>query len=274
MGRPQQLFFIIGQYAHYLKKRPWRHSVKQGCNSTETVQYLSSIPPFLGHSFGSGGNLMLLLLITAMASLLLGMGLPTTANYIIMASLTAPILVQFASQVHIHGMVLTVPLIAAHLYCFYFGILADDTPPVGLAAYAAAAIAEADPIKTGIQGFMYDIRTAILPFIFFFNHDIILWGITSLHEAIFIFIMTCLGSMTFASLTQGWFIRSNTKLESLLLILITLLLMYPALITGFILPHDYRYIGYFIGLALLVALYYHQRKRPEIPSHSHLAYLS
>ena len=62
-----------------------------------------------------------------------------------------------------------VPLMAAHLFCFYFGILADDTPPVGLAAYAAAAIAKSPPIPTGIQGFMYDIRTAILPFMFIFN---------------------------------------------------------------------------------------------------------
>jgi TRAP-type uncharacterized transport system fused permease subunit len=67
-----------------------------------------------------------------------------------------------------------VPLIAVHLFVFYFGILADDTPPVGLAAYAAAAISGGDPIKTGVQGFAYDIRTALLPFLFIFNTELLL----------------------------------------------------------------------------------------------------
>jgi TRAP-type uncharacterized transport system fused permease subunit len=67
-----------------------------------------------------------------------------------------------------------VPLIAVHMFVFYFGILADDTPPVGLAAYAAAAISRGDPIKTGVQGFAYDIRTALLPFMFIFNTDLLL----------------------------------------------------------------------------------------------------
>ncbi|MGD8271411.1 MAG: TRAP transporter permease, partial [Desulfobacterales bacterium] len=106
----------------------------------------------------SGGNIFLMLVITAVASLIIGMGLPTTATYIVMASLTAPAIVTIGGM---QGFI--VPLMAAHLFCFYFGILADDTPPVGLAAYAAAAIAKSPPIPTGLQGFMYDIRTAILP---------------------------------------------------------------------------------------------------------------
>ena len=149
------------------------------------------------------GNIFLLLIITAAASLLLGMGLPTTANYIIMASLTAPVLVELASGFSIHGVQLAVPLMAAHLYCFYFGILADDTPPVGLAAYAGAAIANASPIAVGIQGFFYDIRTALLPLVFIFNHDIILWNINSLPEAVMIFCMTSLGMVCFSSMIQG-----------------------------------------------------------------------
>ena len=112
----------------------------------------------------SGGNIFLLLVITAVASLIIGMGLPTTATYIVMASLTAPVIVEVGGS-----MDFIVPLMSAHLFCFYFGILADDTPPVGLAAYAAAAIAKSPPIPTGLQGFMYDIRTAILPFMFIFN---------------------------------------------------------------------------------------------------------
>ena len=122
----------------------------------------------------SGGNILLLLVITAIASLLLGMGLPTTATYIVMASLTAPIIVEIGAK---YG--LAIPLIAAHLFCFYFGILADDTPPVGLASYAAAAIAGSEPIPTGIQGFLYDLRTVIIPFMFVFNTDLLLYEINN-----------------------------------------------------------------------------------------------
>ena len=194
-------------------------------------------------------------------SSIVGMGLPTTANYIIMASLTAPILVQLASGIVVHGVALAVPLIAAHLYCFYFGILADDTPPVGLAAYAAAAIADTSPIATGIQGFLYDIRTAILPLMFIFNHDIILWGIDSVPEGIFLFFMTVLGCMSFASLTQGWFIAKNTLPDALLLACSTIIMLYPALLTGFFLPHDQRYWGYLIGIGIMGLLAYMQHAR-------------
>ncbi len=229
-----------------------------GCVSLGLGQQITSFVEIL-----SGGNIFLLLLITALASLLLGMGLPTTANYIIMASLTAPILVQLASGIVVHGVALAVPLMAAHLYCFYFGILADDTPPVGLAAYAAAAIADTSPIATGIQGFLYDIRTAILPLMFIFNHDIILWGIDSVPEALFIFGMTVLGCMAFASLTQGWFIAKNSLLDSILLLFSTFIMLYPALFTGFFLPHDERYWGYAVGMAVmgLIAFMQHTRSR-------------
>jgi TRAP transporter 4TM/12TM fusion protein len=96
----------------------------------------------------SGGNLMLMLVLVAIMSLILGMGLPTTANYLVVSSLMAPVIVALGAK---SGLI--VPLVAVHLYVFYFGILADDTPPVGLAAYAAAAISKGDPIQTGIQGF-------------------------------------------------------------------------------------------------------------------------
>ena len=227
-----------------------------GCVSLGLGRRITSFVEIL-----SGGNIFLLLLITALASLLLGMGLPTTANYIIMASLTAPILVQLASGIVVHGVALAVPLIAAHLYCFYFGILADDTPPVGLAAYAAAAIADTSPIATGIQGFLYDIRTAILPLMFIFNHDIILWGIDSVPEGIFLFFMTVLGCMSFASLTQGWFIAKNTLPDALLLACSTIIMLYPALLTGFFLPHDQRYWGYLIGIGIMGLLAYMQHAR-------------
>jgi len=152
----------------------------------------------------SGGNIFLLLVITAFASLIIGMGLPTTATYIVMASLTAPVIVEVGGY-----MDFVVPLMSAHLFCFYFGILADDTPPVGLAAYAAAAIAKSPPIPTGLQGFMYDIRTAILPFMFIFNSDLILHNINSWIQALLIFAMACVGNFAFASATQGWFVAKN-----------------------------------------------------------------
>ncbi len=142
---------------------------------------------------------MLILIITAIASLILGMGLPTTATYIVMAALTAPVIMTFGDS---GGIVF--PIIAAHLFVFFFGILADDTPPVGLAAYAAAAIAKSDPIKTGIQGFGYDIRTAILPFIFMFNTDLLLHNVNSPLYAVWVFVTAMLAMFAFAALTQGY----------------------------------------------------------------------
>ncbi|MEL6272514.1 MAG: TRAP transporter large permease subunit, partial [Chloroflexota bacterium] len=136
----------------------------------------------------SGGSLILMLVLVAFMSLILGMGLPTTANYIVVSSLMAPVIVTLGAA---NGLV--VPLIAVHLFVFYFGILADDTPPVGLAAFAAAAISGGDPIKTGVQGFMYDIRTALLPFLFIFNTELLLIDVTW-WKAIFVFITAVVGS--------------------------------------------------------------------------------
>jgi TRAP transporter 4TM/12TM fusion protein len=203
----------------------------------------------------SMGNLYLMLLIVALCSLVLGMGLPTTANYIVMASLTAPALVALAD---LNGF--AVPLIAAHLYCFYFGILADDTPPVGLAAYAAAAIAKSDPIKTGMQGFMYDIRTAVLPFMFIFNTDILLIGINSFFEAIFIFIMTCIGTCAFAGATQGWFIAKNRWYELLALILVCGMMFRPYFFADLI-GIEERHLSYMLGAVLFGAIYAVQKLR-------------
>jgi TRAP-type uncharacterized transport system fused permease subunit len=205
----------------------------------------------------SGDNIFLLLVITAIASLIIGMGLPTTATYIVMASLTAPVIVGVGA-----GMGFVVPLMAAHLFCFYFGILADDTPPVGLAAYAAAAIAKSPPIPTGLQGFMYDIRTAILPFMFIFNADLILHNISSWPQGILIFLMACVGNFAFASATQNWFVAKNRFYEIPLFLFVTLNLMRPDLIARWIgLPHDQRYWTYLIGLAVFGLLYLLQRPR-------------
>ncbi len=207
----------------------------------------------------SGGNIYLMLVITAFASLIIGMGLPTTATYIVMASLTAPVIVNIG---HANGFM--VQLMAAHLFCFYFGILADDTPPVGLAAYAAAAIAKSPPIPTGIQGFMYDIRTAILPFMFIFNSDLILHNINNWPQGLLIFAMACVGNFAFASATQGWFVAKNRFYEIPLFLSVTVILMRPDFVASLIgLAHNQRYWTYPIGLAILGLVYLMQR--PRIP---------
>ena len=205
----------------------------------------------------SMGNIFLMLVITAFASLIIGMGLPTTATYIVMASLTAPAIVTIGGYYNF-----IVPLMAAHLFCFFFGILADDTPPVGLAAYAAAAIAKSPPIPTGIQGFMYDIRTAILPFMFIFNSDLILQNVNSWLQGFLIFAMACFGNFAFASATQGWLIAKNRIWEIPLLLCVTLVLMRPDLIAQWLhIPHGQRYWTYLIGMALFGIVYLMQRPR-------------
>ncbi|MEM7301787.1 MAG: TRAP transporter permease [Pseudomonadota bacterium] len=169
----------------------------------------------------SGGYLMVMLILVAIMSLILGMGLPTTANYIVVSSLMAPVILTLGAK---SGLIL--PLIAVHLFVFYFGILADDTPPVGLAAFAAAAISQGDPIKTGIQGFAYDIRTALLPFLFIFNTELLLIDV-HWTKAIFVFIVAVIAMLLFASATQGWWLVKNRIWESAILLLIAFTLFRP-----------------------------------------------
>jgi TRAP transporter 4TM/12TM fusion protein len=207
--------------------------------------------------FLSGGNMYLLVIITAMASLLLGMGLPTTATYIVMAALTAPIIVEVGA---VNGFI--VPLMAAHLFCFYFGILADDTPPVGLAAYAAAAIAKSPPIPTGIQGFMYDIRTALIAIMFIFNHDLILYNINSWGLAILIFTMACVGNFAFAAATQGWFTHKNSWFELPFFLLVAALMMQPAAMARLV-GLDNKYMMYIAGLVVFAGIYLNQLRRKK-----------
>ncbi|MBN3493529.1 TRAP transporter permease [Vibrio neptunius] len=172
--------------------------------------------------FISGGNIILMLLFTAVISLILGMGLPTTANYIVVSTLMAPVIVTLGAQ---SGLI--IPLIAVHLFVFYFGILADDTPPVGLAAFAAAAIAKSDPIRTGIQGFTYDIRTAILPFMFIFNTQLLLMGIESWWHLLLTIISSVIAMLIFSAATQGWWFTKNKWWETVLLLALTFTFFRP-----------------------------------------------
>ncbi|MBT0960379.1 TRAP transporter permease [Denitromonas iodatirespirans] len=170
----------------------------------------------------SGGNIVIMLFLVAFICLILGMGLPTTANYIIVSTLMAPVIVEVGAQ---NG--LLVPLIAVHLFVFYFGLMADVTPPVGLASYAAAGIALTDPIRTGITAFTYSIRTAVLPFMFIFNTQLLLIDIEGpLHLVLTLFSAT-VASLIFAAATQGWFMTRCKYWESAVLMVLTFILFRP-----------------------------------------------
>ncbi|MED5557218.1 MAG: TRAP transporter fused permease subunit, partial [Pseudomonadota bacterium] len=169
----------------------------------------------------SGGNLMMILLLTALLSLILGMGLPTTANYIVVSALMAPVIVLLGQQ---NGLI--VPLIAVHLFVFYFGIMADVTPPVGLASFAAAAVSGGDPLRTGFQAFYYSLRTAALPFLFIFNTDLLLIDVTVM-QGILVFIVATIAMLIFAAGTQGYMLTRNRWYESLLLLLVAFTLFRP-----------------------------------------------
>ncbi len=179
----------------------------------------------------AGNNIYLLLGLTALLCIILGIGLPTTANYLVVASLLAGVLVELGNAA---GLVL--PLIAVHLFVFYFGLLADDTPPVCLAAFAASAISRADPIKTGIQSFIYDIRTAILPFVFVFNPQLLLIGVNSWWHGISIFIVSLIAILSFSSATQGWLLMRNRWYEGAALLLATWMLFLPNAAMNQVLP--------------------------------------
>ena len=96
------------------------------------------------------------------------------------------------------------PLIAVHLFVFYFGLMADVTPPVGLASYAAAGISGGDPLKTGVQAFWYSLRTGVLPIVFLFNHELLLIGIENIWHALTVISTSLIGILVFTSATQAW----------------------------------------------------------------------
>jgi TRAP transporter 4TM/12TM fusion protein len=170
----------------------------------------------------SGGNLMIMLVLVAVISLILGMGLPTTANYIVVSTLMAPVVVELGAQ---SG--LLVPLIAVHMFVFYFGLLADVTPPVGLASFAAAAIARTDPIRTGVTAFYYSMRTAILPFLFIFNTQLLLIGLTGPIHLTITIVSATVAMLVFAAASQGYFLVRSRWYETIALLAITFTLFRP-----------------------------------------------
>jgi len=167
-------------------------------------------------------NVIILILLTIVLCLLLGMGLPTTANYVVVASLMSMVLVDVGNA---SGYIF--PLIAVHLFVFYFGLMADVTPPVGLASYAAAGISGGDPLRTGVQAFWYSLRTAILPIAFLFNHELLLIGVDNIWHALLVIITSLVGILVFTAATQGWFINKLKFYEIVAFLLISLSFLRP-----------------------------------------------
>ncbi len=184
----------------------------------------------------SGGNIVILLFMVMVLCLILGLGLPTTANYLVVAALMANVIVEIGGA---SGLVL--PLIAVHLYVFYFGLMADVTPPVGLAAYAASAISRADPIKTGIQAFYYEMRTAILPIVFIFNPELLLIGIKSLWHGLLVFFVSLIAIFSFTSATQGWLLTKLKWFEIIILLLISVCMFRPDYVMNLVIPSYMSY---------------------------------
>ena len=182
-------------------------------------------------------NVIILLFLTIILCLLLGMGLPTTANYVVVASLMATVLVDVGNA---SGFIF--PLIAVHLFVFYFGLMADVTPPVGLASYAAAAISGGDPLRTGAQAFWYSLRTGILPIVFLFNSELLLIGIESIWHGLMVIATSLIGILVFTSATQGWFVNKLRWYEIIIFLIISISLLSPEFILNKFYP-KYNYLS-------------------------------
>lgn len=191
----------------------------------------------------AGGHLLLTLFFTMIASLILGMGTPTTANYIITSTIAAPALIQ-----------LGVPAIAAHMFTFYFGIVADITPPVALAAFAASGIAKSKPIQTGVESTRLSIAAFMAPYIFVISPALLLIN-TTLLESIWVMLTSTLGMIGVGAGLIGYWMSKLNVLERILAVAGGALAVIPGIETD---------IAGFILIALVFALsYYKARKQKQ-----------
>jgi TRAP transporter 4TM/12TM fusion protein len=181
--------------------------------------------------FVSQGNVVVMLLFIAFVCLVLGLGVPTTANYVLVATLMAPVVVELGAQAG-----LVIPLIAVHLFVFYYGIMGDITPPVGLATFAAAAISGEDAIATGIQGAVYALRTVILPFIWIFNPALLLIDVDSVGLVVIVVVASTLAMLVFAAISMWWFRVRCKAWEAAVLAIACLLLFRPDMFMDRIAP--------------------------------------
>ena len=201
-------------------------------------------------------NVVILLFLTIILCLLLGMGLPTTANYVVVASLMATVLVDVGNA---SGFIF--PLIAVHLFVFYFGLMADVTPPVGLASYAAAAISGGDPLKTGVQALWYSLRTGILPIVFLFNHELLLIGVENIWHAIVVIITSLVGILVFTAATQRWFVNRLRWYEVIVFLIISLSFLAPEFVLNKFYP---KYEQQQLSVEKIQSLYFDPEKEIHI----------
>ena len=202
----------------------------------------------------AGGNLFLTLLFSVFASIILGMGLPTTATYIIMAAMTAPAIMTISADLG-----LGLPVVAVHLFVFYYGIVADDTPPVGLCAYAAAGIAGSDPIKTGWKSFRLDLAAFTLPFMFIYNTKLLMID-TTLMEVLYLIPLCILGMFCWSVFIQGHWKVHTPILERFLFLGLAFLLVNPNhLSIGEMMINKHLVNG--LAIAAVAAIYLSQRSR-------------
>tara|TARA_B100000780_G_scaffold254861_1_gene203226 strand:- start:379 stop:2706 length:2328 start_codon:yes stop_codon:yes gene_type:complete len=201
-------------------------------------------------------NVVILLFLTIILCLLLGMGLPTTANYVVVASLMATVLVDVGNA---SGYIF--PLIAVHLFVFYFGLMADVTPPVGLASYAAAAISGGDPLKTGVQALWYSLRTGILPIVFLFNHELLLIGVENIWHALVVIVTSLIGILVFTAATQRWFINRLKWYEVIVFLIISLSFLAPEFVLNKFYP---KYEQQQLSAKKIQTLYFEPEKEIHI----------
>ncbi|NLL98556.1 MAG: TRAP transporter large permease subunit, partial [Tepidanaerobacter sp.] len=186
------------------------------------------------------GKLFLTLVFTMLTSIILGMGVPTTANYVITSTIAAPALIM-----------MDVPVLAAHMFVFYFGIIADVTPPVALAAFVGAGIAKANPLKTGIQATKLAIAAFLVPYIFVYNPSLLLIDVNAV-DMILMSITAIVGIIGVGAGMEGFFLMDLTVIERVIFFVGGLLLVIPGLQTDI------------VGFSLLAIGYIMQRRKAAL----------
>ncbi|WP_391205109.1 TRAP transporter permease [Psychrobacillus sp. L4] len=256
------LFGIISAFLVSLVRKETRMSFRQTVNVLEqgtrvalpviaavaTAGVIAGVVSMtgLGSKFAAGvialsnGYLILALFFTMIACLILGMGLPTTANYVVTATIAAPVLINEFG----------VAPIAAHMFVFYFGIAADITPPVCLAAYAAAGIARANPFKTGMNAVKLAIAAFIVPYIFIYNPILVMVDV-KLNMLVFSVIASLIGMIAVSSSMIGYFIRNSRIWERIVLFGAGIMLIVPEIVSSL------------IGVVLILAIWFIQRQRTD-----------
>ncbi len=208
----------------------------------------------------SGGNIFLTLFFTMLASIVLGMGSPTTANYVITSTIAAPAIITLLMLDMPAGA--TVPLVvalSAHLFVFYFGIIADITPPVALAAFAAAGVSGGDPIKTGVVAAKLAIAAFIIPYMIIFSPALLMID-TTFGEVIWVVFTAIIGMMSIGAGMIGYWYRKVTWVERIIAIGAGLLLIYPESFS------DIAGLIIFVIL-LVIQLMTKEKKNPEVLAH-------